>query len=80
MMVETHVYVTQIKWQDGCDDEDDHDHPEEFEAVVDIPIDCMSDPVAMDSEIHMALIEQCDCCVEECDIEVLGETVRNFVL
>jgi hypothetical protein len=76
------VNVRNAVWREGCPDKPDHQHPPEFEAVVDIPeYDFMPDDEIV-TAIHKALIDQCDCCVERCDIGILSaiEPADNFEL
>ena len=73
MSFPVHVNVTNAEWAEGCDDTEDHEHPDEFDAIVYIDgYDSMDEDERI-SEIHLALMEQCDCCVIECDIDILED-------
>lgn len=58
-----HVAVTGAEWLEGCEDTEDHDHPADFEAVVDVPDSVRDDELALNDAIHEALRDQCNCCI-----------------
>jgi hypothetical protein len=68
------VIVSNAEWLEGCADDEDHTHPTDFEAVVEIPSELDKDDLAMRAAIHDALMDQCNCCVLDfdCDYEVLS--------
>lgn len=71
------VYVTNAVW--GCDDADpdDGEHPEEFDARVELPEDLsFHDPLEVDEYIHHFLIDKCDCCLIEGDFDWSPEVQR----
>lgn len=79
-----HLFVQNIEWMEGCEDSEDHDHPPELEAYVDIPGEFFGDQLALEHAIHIALIEQCDCCIVDCTLgyiecdQKVGETVEGW--
>jgi hypothetical protein len=68
--MQIHVEVSNAQWVEGCDDADDHDHPESFDAVVEIEDFDQLDELARTAAIHDALIEQCNCCIIDGDFDV----------
>jgi hypothetical protein len=63
------VHVTSAEWLEGCDDTDDHIHPEKFQAIVDLPGSlARADELVIQDAIHEALMTQCNCCVIDCEI------------
>lgn len=63
------VQISNAEWLEGCADTEDHEHPSEFEALVDVP-DCC-DELTLSSAIHDALIEQCGCCIIDCSMDIM---------
>ena len=74
------VNVKNAIWREGCPDRPGHQHRPQFWAVVDIPDYHFMREDQIDTAIGEALIDQCNCCIKNCNISIIEsiELEENF--